>query len=283
MKISGHHHKTASQNLAFVFFMNLTFNIIVIVGGLATNSMAILADSIHDTSDTLSMGIAWVLEHISQKESSEKFSYGYQRFSILGAATTSVLIIVMAFFILSEAITRFFEPSDLDAYGMLVIGIVGIIFKTISVWRLNGGETFSEKAIFYNLVGDIFEWVAIVILSVILIFWTDITFLDSFISIGIALWLIFNLGRTLYRSFEVFLQKTPHDFDVGEFKTKIMEIDGVKAINDFHVWSLDGIDSVMTLKVSIDDLKHQEKIKEDIYNLSKEYRVVDITVDFSLN
>ena len=68
MRIDTHnHHKNASENLAFVFFMNLSFNIIVIIGGLATNSMAIIADCIHDLSDTISIALAWVLEKISQK------------------------------------------------------------------------------------------------------------------------------------------------------------------------------------------------------------------------
>ena len=80
-----HHHKKAGENLAFVFFMNMTFNIIVILGGLATNSMAILADCIHDMSDTISIALAWALEKVAQKDSTDKYSYGYQRFSILGA------------------------------------------------------------------------------------------------------------------------------------------------------------------------------------------------------
>lgn len=274
-----HHHKKASENLAFVFFMNLTFNIIVIIGGLATNSMAILADCIHDMSDTISMAIAWILEHVSQKESSDKFSYGYQRFSILGAVITSTFVIVMAFFILSEAIPRLFAPEGVDAGGMLIVGIVGLVFKSISVWRLHGGETFNEKAIFYHLLGDIFEWITILILSLILILWTDVSFLDPFVSIGIAIWLIINLGRTLYKSIEVLLQKTPDNFDVGAFKQNILSIDGIKEIDDFHIWSLDGIDSVMTLKVVIDDWNSQDKIKKEIYNISNKYHVLDITIE----
>ena len=120
----------------------------MIIGGLATNSMAILADCIHDMSDTFSMAIAWILEHVAQKGATDKFSYGYQRFSILGAVITSTFVIVMAFFILSEAIPRLFSPEGVDAEGMLIIGIIGLLFKTISVWRLHGGETFNEKAIF---------------------------------------------------------------------------------------------------------------------------------------
>ncbi|ALT69171.1 cation diffusion facilitator family transporter [Methanobrevibacter millerae] len=274
-----HHHKKASDNLAFVFLLNLTFNIIVIIGGLATNSMAILADCIHDMSDTFSMAIAWILEHVAQKGATDKFSYGYQRFSILGAVITSTFVIVMAFFILSEAIPRLFSPEGVDAEGMLIIGIIGLVFKTISVWRLHGGETFNEKAIFYHLLGDIFEWVAILILSVILIFWQDISYLDPFVSIAIAVWLIFNLGRTLYKSLEVLLQKTPDNFDVEEFKQQILEIDGVNALDDFHIWSLDGIDSVMTVKVDVDFGKNVENIKKEIYDISNKYHVVDITIE----
>lgn len=274
-----HHHKKARDNLAFVFLLNFTFNIIVIIGGLTTNSMAILADYIHDMSDTLSMAIAWILEHVAQKGATDKFSYGYQRFSILGAVITSSFVIVMAFFILSEAIPRLFSPEGVDAEGMLIIGIIGLVFKTISVWRLHGGETFNEKAIFYHLLGDIFEWIAILILSAILIFWQDVSYLDPFVSIAIAIWLIFNLGRTLYKSLEVLLQKTPDNFDVEGFKQQILDIDGVNALDDFHIWSLDGIDSVMTVKVDVDFGKNVENIKKEIYEISNKYHVVDITIE----
>lgn len=281
MRIDVHqHHKKASGNLAFVFFMNLAFNIIVIVGGLATNSVAILADCIHDFSDTLSIAFAWVLEHVSQKDSTDNFSYGYQRFSILGAIIISIFIIIMAFIILQEAIPRLFSPEEVDAEGMLVVAIVGIIFKSISVYRLHGGETFNEKAILIHQLGDIFEWVAILILSVVLIFWDGAPYLDPFVSIGIALWLIFNLGRNLYKSIEVILQKTPNHFDVDEFKSSVNAIDGLTAIEDFHVWSLDGIDSVLTLKVKIENWQKKDEIKKEIYEIASKYHIVDITIEF---
>ncbi len=275
-----HHHRKAGKNLAFVFFMNLAFNIIVIVGGLATNSMAILADCIHDMSDTISIALAWFLERVSQKDSTDKYSYGYQRFSILGAVVISVFVIVMAIFILLEAIPRLFSPEGVDAGGMLLVAILGIIFKSISVHRLHEGETFNEKAILIHQLGDIFEWVAILVLSIILMFWDGAPYLDPFVSIGIALWLIFNLARNLYKSLVVLLQKTPDHFDVEEFKSSIISIEGIKAIDDFHVWSLDGIDSVLTLKVDIDDWNNQDRIKKQIYAIASKYHIVDITIEF---
>ena len=281
MRIDVHqHHKKASGNLAFVFLMNLTFNIIVIIGGLATNSVAILADCIHDLSDTLSIAFAWVLEHVSQKDSNDNYSYGYQRFSILGAIIISIFIIIMACIILQEAIPRIFSPEEVDAEGMLLVAIVGIIFKSISVYRLHGGETFNEKAIFIHQLGDVFEWVAILILSIVLIFWDGASYLDPFVSIGIALWLIFNLARNLYKSIEVILQKTPSHFDVDEFKSSVNAIDGLTAIEDFHVWSLDGIDSVLTLKIKIENWQKKDEIKKEIYEIASKYHIVDITIEF---
>lgn len=281
MRVDTHyHHKKAGENLAFVFFMNLTFNIIVIIGALLTNSMAILSDFIHDLSDTISIAVAWFLERVSQRESSDNYSYGYQRFSILGAVITSVFVIFMAFVILSEAIPRLFAPEGVDAGGMMIISIIGLLFKSLSVYRLHKGETFNEKAIFFHQLGDIFEWVAILILSVVLMFWKGASYLDPFVSIGIAIWLIFNLGRNLIKSLQVLLQKTPDHFDVEEFKTSINAIEGVDAIDDFHVWSLDGIDSVLTLKVSISDWESQEEIKKEIYAIASKYHIVDVTIEF---
>lgn len=274
-----HHHKKAGENLAFVFFINLAFNIVVIVAALATNSMAILADFIHDASDTISIALAWFLEHVAQRDSTDKYSYGYQRFSILGAVIISIFVIIMAFVILSEAIPRLFAPEGVDAGGMLAVAIVGIVFKFVSVYRLHKGETYNEKAIFFHQLGDIFEWVAILILSLVLMFWEGAQYLDPFVSIGIALWLIFNLGRNLYKSIEVLLQKTPDYFDVDEFRQSIEDIEGVNAIDDFHIWSLDGIDSVMTLKVDVDFGKDVGEIKKEIYAISKKYHVVDITIE----
>ena len=274
-----HHHKKAGENLAFVFFMNLAFNIIVIIGALATNSMAILADFIHDASDTISIALAWILENVSQKDSSDNYSYGYQRFSILGAVIISLFVIFMAFVILSEAIPRLFAPEGVDAGGMLVVAIIGLVFKFLSVYRLHGGETFNEKAIFFHQLGDVFEWLTILVLSIILLLGVEVPYLDALVSIGIAFWLIFNLGRNLYKAVEVLLQKTPDNFNVEEFKQSIESIDGVNEIDDFHIWSLDGIDSVMTLKVDVDFGKNVNEIKKEIYEISNKYHVVDITIE----
>lgn len=164
---------------------------------------------------------------------------------------------------------------------MLIVAILGIVFKGISAYKLHGGITFNEKAILLHLLGDIFEWFAILIISVILLFW-NVPFLDPLVSIAIALWLIYNLSKTLKESLEIFLQKTPSDID-NKFKDKILAINGVFAINDFHLWSLDGIEYVLTLKLKIDNKNSAESIIKNVNKLALDNNIVDVTVEFNYN
>ena len=93
-KSADHHHNESEKNISYAFFLNLGFTIIEIIGGLLTNSVAILSDAIHDFGDSISLGLAWYLQKVSKKQSDNKYSYGYRRFSLLGAIINSVILLV---------------------------------------------------------------------------------------------------------------------------------------------------------------------------------------------
>lgn len=276
---SHNYHKHASGNLLVVFVLSLIFNVVVIIGGLLTNSVAIIADSLHDLSDTIAIGLAWLLEKFSQKENNDKYTYGYERFSLLGAIITSTLVIVVSVVVLFEAYERLFVSVTPDVSGMFLVAILGIVFKGISIVKLHGGRTFNEKAILFHLFGDVFEWIGILAISVILMF-VNIPFLDPLVSILIAIWLIYKLGKVLIDSFRVLLQKTPKDIDLKTFKKKILAIDHVIAIENIHLWSLDGLENILTLKLVVDNLENSESIKKDVLDLSdkisNEYSTIEL-------
>lgn len=280
MKIEHNHkhHEKATGNLLFVFILNIIFNVIVIFGGLITNSVAIIADCLHDLSDTISIGLAWILEHISQKNPNNKYTYGYQRFSILGAVITSIFVIIVSIFVISESIMRLLNPVAPDAGWMLLVAIVGLIFKGISVFKLHNGETINEKAILFHLLGDVFGWIAILVISVILMF-CEVSFLDPLVSLMISLWLLYNMGKTLHESVCVLLQKSPNDVNIDEIKYQIEKLHHIEDIISIHLWSLDGIDSVLTLKIKIDNVNNGVNVKKEIYNIASKYHIVDITVE----
>lgn len=275
----NHYHKKASGNLLYVFILNILLNVVVIIGGLLTNSVAILADCLHDLSDTISVGLAWVLEKISQKGSDNKYTYGYKRFSLLGAVITSVFVVVISIIVIYESLSRLFTPISPNAEGMVLVAILGLIFKGISASILHGGETFNEKAILYHVLGDIFKWIGLLLVSVILIF-INLPILDPLVSIVISLWLIYNLGKTLIHSLTPLLQRVPSNINVDKLKNEILSVNGVKSIEDFHLWSLDGIESVLTLKLDINNGSDEELIKNKIKEMCIEKEIIDITIEF---
>mgnify|MGYP004571380149 FL=1 len=281
MKIEHNHehHEKATGNLIFVFILNITFNVIVILGGLITNSVAILADCLHDLSDTISIGLAGVLEHVSQKNPNENYTYGYQRFSILGAVITSIFVIIVSVVVVYESISRLLCPVAPEAGWMLLVAIVGIIFKGVSVFKLHKGETINEKVILFHLLGDVFGWIAILVISVILMFW-NVSFLDPLLSLIISLWLLYNMGKALHESVCVLLQKSPKNVDVDEIKSQIECLNHINNVLDIHLWSLDGIDSILTLKINIDDVNNGDEVKKEIYTIASKYHIVDTTVEF---
>lgn len=274
-------HKEASENLSFALILNLLFNIVVISGGILTNSVAIISDALHDLSDTISILIAWILEKLSQKESDSKFTYGYQRFSIIGALFNSTIVIIASATVAYEAFNRLFEVQMPDAEGMLLIAILGIIFKGFSLIKLHKGKTFNEKAISIHMFGDVFEWIALLIISIILVF-VDVPLLDPIASILVSFWVIYNLSKTFIASTKILLQSIPSDIDINLLKKELLEIDNILGLEEFHIWSLDGIDNILTTKVRV--LKTDEDsiklIKNNLKTVTDKYQINQTNFEF---
>ena len=275
------YHKEASGNLSFALMLNLLFNIVVITGGILTNSVAIIADALHDLSDTFSILVAWLLERISQKDESDTFSYGYKRFSIFGALITSTVVIIGSAIVVYEAFGRLFVAQSPDASGMVVIAILGIIFKGGSLLRLNKGKTFNERAISVHMFGDVFQWIALLVISLILVF-VDLPILDPLASIVVSLWVIYNLAKTFIASMRILLQANPQGVDVQDLKFGIMDLKYVSEVEELHTWSLDGLDNVLTakIKVSTADSNEINEIKGKLEKIAEEHNITNTTFEF---
>lgn len=276
------YNKQATKNLSFALILNLIFNVIVILGGIFTNSVAILTDAVHDLGDTLAILIAWIMQKISQKRGNEKFTYGYKRFSVLGAVITSTIVICACTVVAYEAIERLFTPEASSAEGMLIVAILGLIFKGLSVYTLHKGKTFNERSILVHLTGDVIEWMIVLILSIVL-FLNNYPLLDPIASILISIWIIYNLAKNLYKSLKVILQGAPDNFDIKKFKNEIREIDGVKGISDLHIWTIDGLSHILTVKIMVSretDLLTLSHIKYHINELAIKYEIYDSTIEF---
>jgi cobalt-zinc-cadmium efflux system protein len=251
---NNHNHTHAhngTKNIRFAFFLNLTFTIVEIVGGIMTNSMAILSDSLHDLGDSLSLGLAWMLEKHSQKGKDQRYSYGYRRFSVLGALVNTIVLVVGSIVILSEAVPRILNPEPSHAPGMLLMAVAGIIVNGIAAFRVSRNQSLNAQVVAWHLIEDLLGWIAVMVVSIVLLF-KDLYILDPIVSILITVYVLYNVVKNLKKTLELFLQVVPEGIDLQEIEIKILAIERVKSIHHLHVWSLDGEHHVLTTHVVID-------------------------------
>lgn len=282
-KHSHHTHDHSSvKNIKIAFFLNLSFTIVEIIGGIYTNSIAIVADAIHDLGDSLSLGLAWYLEKFSKKKRSSKFSYGYKRFSLLGALITSIVLIIGSIFVLLEAVPRLFSPEASNAQGMLILAIIGIIVNGIGVYKINKGNSLNERVISWHLLEDVLGWVAVFIIALINMV-VEIQILDPLLSIIFTLFILYNVVKNLKQVLKIFMQSVPENIIIKDIEKDLEKIDNIKSIHDIHVWSLDGEKSIMTLHVIVSEKLTNNgliKIKKEIRKKALNLKINHTTIEF---
>ena len=280
-----HHHNQSGKNLKIAFFLNLGFTILEIFGGIYVNSVAIISDAVHDLGDSLSLGTAWYLDKKSKKEADEKYSFGYKRFSLLGALINSIVLIAGSVYVISEAIERLFDPQPSDAQGMIVFAIVGVLVNGFAAWKLSGGTSLNEKAVSWHLLEDVLGWVAVLIVAIVLNF-TDNQYLDPALSLLITLYILYNVILRLKETLYIFLQGVPKEINPEKIKKDILKINNIASLHHMHVWSLEGEHHVFTSHIklkNITDFQELLEIKKQVKNILKEYHFDHYTIETELD
>jgi cobalt-zinc-cadmium efflux system protein len=248
----GHsHHHDDTDSIKVAFALNLTFTLLEIVGGLAINSVAVLSDALHDLGDSVSLGLAWFLDGYAKKESDRKYSYGYRRFSLLGALFNAIILIGGSLFVLSEAIPRLSDPQEFDAPGMILFAVVGIGVNGFAAWRLHGSQSANAKVVGWHLLEDVLGWTAVLLVGFVALF-VNLPILDPILSILITLYVLFNVVGTLKNVGELFLQAAPDEAKLDAVRARLEAIQDVRSTHHIHLWSLDGVHNVISAHIVVD-------------------------------
>ncbi len=254
-------HGSASGNpIALAFFLNLVFTLIEVVGGLLTNSTAIMADAVHDLGDTLALGMAWGLQTYSRKAANQTFTYGYRRFSLLGALISGAVLVGGSVWVLSMAIPRLSDPVMPHAQGMLYLALLGVVVNGYAAYRLSKGATLNEKALNWHLLEDVLGWLAVLIVSITLQFF-EWPILDPLLSIVFTLFIAFNIFRVLKSTAAVFFQATPDSHTYAQVHARLVELNGVNGVHGVHLWSLDGEQHVLTVHLCLEEALGASQLK----------------------
>lgn len=280
----SHNHTTTSKNFRTVFFLNFGFTLFEIVGGILTNSIAIISDALHDFGDTISIGLAWYLEKYSHKKSDNKYTYGYGRFSLLGALINAMVLIIGSTFVLANAIPRIIEPQATNAEGMIIFAIIGVIVNGAAVFKLKNEESMNARVMMLHLLEDVLGWIAILAVAIALLFWQTYI-LDAILSIVITLYILFNVTVNLKKTIALFLQATPDHVQIEMIDEKLKSIDKVISSHHTHVWSLDGANHILTTHLIVDRSTTRDeivRIKSKCKQLFEDLKMTHFTIEIEL-
>jgi cobalt-zinc-cadmium efflux system protein len=281
-----HHHDSSTENIKVAFFLNLFFTVIEFIGGIYTNSLAITSDAIHDLGDSISLGMAWYFQNISDKKPTKTYSYGFKRFSLLGAIINSVILLVGSIFIIIEAIPRIINPEHADAKGMMWFAILGIIVNGAAVLKLKKGTSINERVVSLHMLEDVLGWVAVLIASIVMQFW-DVPILDPILSLCISVYILINVIKNGKESIRIILQGVPIQISSDEVKEQVLKFEEVINVHDCHLWTMDGEYNILTMHLIVDETlswKKGKKLKNSVRKvLHDDFCLEHITLELEIS
>ena len=252
-------HPIETKNIRFAFWLNTVFVLIELIGGLYTNSLAILSDAFHDFGDSISLGLAWYFQILATRGRDGKYTYGYRRFSLLGALFNGVILIVGSVVIAFHAFDRMDAPQTTLSEGMALLAVMGIAINYFAMKRLSHGHSLNEQTLSLHLLADVLGWVAVLIGAVV-IYFTGWYAIDAWLSLLIAVYITYGAVKNVIESVNIILQKVPKGIDLERIETDLRNIEGVDDMFDLHVWTLDGERIILSVHLVVPMAENREEV-----------------------
>jgi cobalt-zinc-cadmium efflux system protein len=268
------------ERVRFAAFLNVAFTVLELVGGFWTNSLAILSDALHDFGDSIALLVSWLFERGARKSPDTSRTFGYQRLSLFSALFSASILIGGSIVIIFQAIPRLFNPETVNAFGMVGIAVIGILFNGAGFFLLKKGESLNEKVLSWHLLEDMLGWVAILVGGVIIYFW-KVYLLDPLMTIALTAFILYNVTKNLREAINILLQGVPKHINLEAVKKDLSAIKGVIDVHDIHIWSLEGETDVFTAHVVLDDetLKSPEPTKQTIKETLQKHHIEHSTIE----
>lgn len=269
--------------LQITFALTFSYFIVEVVGGIFTNSLALLADAAHMLTDVGGLALALFATWIGQKPATPQKTYGYYRVEILAALTNAVVLFFISFYILYEAYYRFKSPPEVASLPMMIIAVVGLSINLFGIWILRSGAkaSLNVQGAFLEVVSDALGSVGVIIAGLIM-FFTGWYYADPIFSVLIGLFILPRTWKLLTQAVNVLLEGTPAHINVAAVEQAMLKLNGVGAIHDLHVWTITSGIEALSAHVVLNqggDSEAATKILDDLNTtLKREFGIDHTTI-----
>ncbi|WP_339889615.1 cation diffusion facilitator family transporter [uncultured Flavobacterium sp.] len=286
-----HKHQVQGKNLLYSILLNVVITVAQVIGGIISGSLALLSDALHNFSDVISLVISYVAHKLSRRKASYEQTFGLKRAELIAAFVNALSLIVVAIYLVYEAISRFFHPHDIQPTIVIWLAALGILVNGFSVLLLkkDADHNLNMKSAYLHLLTDMLASVAVLIGGV-LMYYFQIYWIDSVLTLIIAIYLIIVGADLLLKATKMLMLFTPEEIDIKEIVKTVNQIKGVKLLHHVHVWHLNEeelhleahLDCSEDIKLSeFNDMLHQiekvlfEKFHINHVNIQPEFQKED--------
>ncbi len=279
----NHSHEVKGKNLFITIILNVIITVAQIIGGIMSGSLALLSDAMHNFSDVLALLIAWWANRLSGRPKNEQKTFGYKRAQIIAALFNSSALFGIAIFLIIEAVNKLFNPHTINSSLVIWLGILSIVLNLASVLliRDDAHNNMNMKAAYLHLMTDVMTSIAVVVGGV-LMFYFNLFWIDSVVTILIAVYLISASYSLIKDSIEILMQSVPNSINIDRLKTYVEDIKEVKNIHHLHVWKLDDHDIHLEAHIDFNENINLEKVTKIIgkigENLKNRYHISHVTL-----
>ena len=294
MSHSHHNHEHnldkngTERNLLFSVLLNLLVTIVEALGGLYSNSLALLSDALHNMGDTSAIFIAYLANQISKKDHNDKKTFGYKRIEILAALFNAIILVVIIIYLFTEAWQRLRNPEPIRGMIMLAVAIVGLLANLFSVLLLkkHSVQSINIRAAYLHLIGDTLSSF-VVIITAIIIYFFNIYWIDPLVTFLLGIYLLYETFRIVRTAVDILMQATPHGLDLNLVKQSLEAIPTIDNIHHLHAWNLSDKEIHFECHVDLKSdvrISETEKIKETIHEiLENKFHINHVTIQYEYN
>lgn len=284
--MSHQHDADSNSHFGIGLILNTGFTVFEMTVGVLSGSLALVADAAHNLTDSLTLAIAFVAERISKRQPDIKRTYGYGRVKIIAALLNSGILLAIATFITIEAIQRLSEPKEVPGLTIAAVALIGIVVNGGVAYLLSKRKhDLNTKAAYTNMLYDTLSSVG-ALLAGLAIYFFKIYWLDSVVGIAIAFMLLIATLGIVKEVFQVLLEGVPRGVDLQKLRQELLNIKGVKSIDDVHAWAIDNDNYAFSCHIAVEekDLSHSRKIVESAKELlDKDFGFGHSTIEVELD